>query len=145
MKARVISEDAEDFIRAFVHPGTVRFPKFKYVPVVRWYQFWRVFNLFKRDYILSRAMEIIQAERMAEHMKKEIDAVRPMDKPSAQVHYQSALVSKTGLYEDGTTPPWNEKEPTVCDKCGTTEGIFYLQPDGRILCQPCWKKEDAGV
>ena len=40
--------------------------KYKYTLAARWYQFWRWHLIFDRNYVLSRAAEIVLMEHMAE-------------------------------------------------------------------------------
>ncbi len=71
MEPRITTGDiAMEFSILFDRTG-VRHPLS--IAPVRWWQFWRWPLLFKRDYILAQANEIITIELCAEEMKKEID------------------------------------------------------------------------
>jgi len=39
--------------------------------------------------------------------------------------------------------PESEEKAPRCARCGLTEGIFYPEPDGTVLCQPCSKKDET--
>ena len=60
-----------------VTPGADFFPdlgtKYKYTLAARWYQFWRWHLVFARDYILSRAAEIVLTDQMAEVLLEEMN------------------------------------------------------------------------
>jgi len=79
-------EPAKQLLRAFTHPID-GFPDYDFISPVRWFQFWRWRLIRTRDYILSRASEIILTERMAATMQKELDAVKPMSEKVANVNY----------------------------------------------------------
>lgn len=71
----------------YAHPGG-NFPDFDYIPLVRWWQFWRWRLLFNnKDYTLSRASEIILADRRARLMQGELDQCKPMSAKMCQIHF----------------------------------------------------------
>lgn len=96
LQAKWSVESALALIREFTHPGQP-FPEFKYTPELRWYQFWRWHLIYDRDYILSRAAELIHAESMAACMQKELDAIKPMSELTAQVGFMHDDMKPTPL------------------------------------------------
>ena len=73
LKAKVTIEPLVEFRRLFSLLYQKTGVDHAFIPRVRWWQFWRWHLIGTRDYVLSRANEIITIECVAIEMRNEID------------------------------------------------------------------------